>query len=54
MWLSPILKQTAYHNKRPIPISLLCLTSHVCWQIYLVNIDVPVGVGAPPLDNFTS
>ena len=38
--------------KSSIPISPLCLTSHfMCVQIFhMVNIDVPAGVGAPPLD----
>ena len=40
------------NHKYPIPISLLCLTSHfMCVQIcHMVNVDVPAGVGAPPLD----
>ena len=35
-----------------MPHSPLCLTSHfMCVQIFhMVNIDVPAGVGAPPLD----
>ena len=36
----------------PIPISPLCLTSHfMCVQLFhMVSIDVPAGVGAPPLN----
>ena len=39
------------NHKCPIPISL-CLTSHfVCVEsFHVVNINVPAGVGAPPLD----
>ena len=39
-------------HKCPIPMSPLCLTSHfMCVQIYyMVNIDLPAGAGAPPLD----
>ena len=40
----------------PIPISLLCLTSHfMCVQFFhVVSIDVPAGVGAPPLNTTSS
>ena len=40
------------NHKYLIPISPLCLTSHfMCLQIcHMVNVDVPPGVGAPPLD----
>ena len=39
-------------HKCPIPLFQLCLTSHfMCVQsFHMVNIDVPAGVGAPPLD----
>ena len=39
-------------HKCPIPISPLCLTLHfTCVQIvHMVKIDMPAGVGAPPLD----
>ena len=39
-------------HKYPIPTSQLCLSLHsVCVQrFYMVNIDVPAGVDAPPLD----
>ena len=39
-------------HKCPIPISPLCLTSHfMCVQFFhIVSIDVPAGVGAPPLN----
>ena len=39
------------NHKCPIPISL-CLTSHfVCVEsFHVVNINVPAGVGAPPLN----
>ena len=40
-------------HKCPIPISPLCLTSHfVCVQFFhMLSIDLPAGVGAPPLNN---
>ena len=39
-------------HKWPIPIYQLCLISHfMCVQnFHMVNIDVPAGAGAPPLD----
>ena len=42
-------------HKCPIPISPLCLTSHfTCVQIFhMVSIDVPAGVGAPPVNTTT-
>ena len=44
------------HYDFPIPISPLCLTSHfMCAQFFhMVSIDVPAGVGAPPLNTATN
>ena len=42
-------------HKYPITISPICLTSHLCVQkVFMMNIDVPAGVGALPLNASTT
>ena len=38
-------------HKCPIPYPIMSnFTLHVCGNFHVVNINVPAGVGAPPLD----